>query len=93
MIRSKAARLRLDPLSYESLRQHILRGDGWRCQSCGTISNLEVHHGDFRSHSGADAEENLITLCSACHTRVHRRYGHKRIVPDKRQREGRSPLQ
>jgi len=73
MIRPKAARLRLDPLSYESLRQQILRRDGWRCQSCGKMSNLEVYHREFRSHSGADSEENLITLCTACHTEVHRR--------------------
>jgi 5-methylcytosine-specific restriction endonuclease McrA len=71
MIRPKAARLRLDPLSYESLRQKILHRDGWRCQSCGTMPNLEVHHREFRSHSGADSEENLITLCIACHAAVH----------------------
>ena len=72
MIRTNAALLRMDPLAYESLRQQILRRDGWRCQSCGTMSNLEVHHRQFRSHSGADVEENLITLCSDCHARVHR---------------------
>ena len=74
MICSKAARLRLDPLSYESLRQQVLRRDGWRCQSCGTMTTLEVHHRKFRSHSGCDSEENLITLCAACHARVRRRY-------------------
>ena len=73
MIRPKAARLRLDPLSYETLRQQILGRDGWRCQSCGTMSNLETHHREFRSHSGDDSEENLITLCTACHAKVHRR--------------------
>jgi hypothetical protein len=36
MIRPRTAPSRLDPLSYESLRQQILRRDGWRCQSCGT---------------------------------------------------------
>jgi len=72
-IRPNASRLQLDPLSYESLRQQILRRDGWRCQSCGTMSNLDVHHREFRSHSGADSGENLITLCTACHARVHRR--------------------
>ena len=72
MIRPEAAPLRLVPLSYEGLRQQILRRDGWRCQACGTMSNLEVHHREFRSHSGADSEENLITLCTACHARVHR---------------------
>jgi 5-methylcytosine-specific restriction endonuclease McrA len=73
MIRPKAAPSRLDPLSYENLRQQILSRDAWRCQSCGTMSNLEVHHRKFRSHSGADFEENLITLCAACHATVHRR--------------------
>jgi 5-methylcytosine-specific restriction endonuclease McrA len=72
MIRPKAAPYRLDPLSFEGLRQQILRRDGWRCQSCGTMSNLEVHHMEFRSHSGADLEENLITLCTACHASLHR---------------------
>jgi 5-methylcytosine-specific restriction endonuclease McrA len=67
MIRPKAAPTRLDPLSYENLRQRILRRDGWRCQSCGTMSNLEIHHKQFRSHSGNDSEENLITMCTACH--------------------------
>jgi 5-methylcytosine-specific restriction endonuclease McrA len=73
MMRPKAAPSRLDPLSYESLCQHILRRDGWRCQSCGAMSNLDVHHREFRSHSGEDTEENLITLCTACHARVHGR--------------------
>jgi 5-methylcytosine-specific restriction endonuclease McrA len=73
MIRPKAAPSRLDPLSYESLRRQILRRDAWRCQSCGTMSNLEVHHSEFRSHSGEDSEENLITQCTVCHARSHRR--------------------
>src|SRR5271165_3472258 len=32
MTRFKAPPLRLDPWSYESLRQRILRRDNWRCQ-------------------------------------------------------------
>lgn len=31
-------RWRLDPESYEALRQQVLRRDGWRCQSCGMMS-------------------------------------------------------
>ena len=62
---------RLDPESYEALRQQILRRDGWRCQFCGRMSNLEVHHKQFRSHSGDDSEENLITLCVDCHDQMH----------------------
>jgi 5-methylcytosine-specific restriction endonuclease McrA len=65
-------RPKVDPLSYESLRQQILRRDSWRCQSCGTMANLEVHHRKFRSHSGTDSEQNLITLCTECHSILHR---------------------
>jgi 5-methylcytosine-specific restriction endonuclease McrA len=68
----KSAGLRLDAESYEALRQEVLRRDGWRCQSCGTMSNLEVHHKQFRSHSGEDSDVNLITLCGSCHARIHR---------------------
>jgi len=68
----KNARLRLNPESYDQLRNQVLCRDGWRCQSCGTMSNLEVHHKQFRSQSGDDSNQNLITLCTACHTSIHR---------------------
>jgi 5-methylcytosine-specific restriction endonuclease McrA len=70
-IGQKPMRLRLDSAAYDALRRQVLRRDGWRCQSCGTMTNLEVHHKNFRSHSGHDSEENLITLCTACHAGVH----------------------
>ena len=70
-IRPKQPRLRLDSELYEQLRNEVLRRDGWRCQSCGAMSNLEVHHKELRSQSGDDSEENLITLCAACHDTVH----------------------
>ena len=70
-ISPKLPRMRLDRISCEILRQRVLRRDRWRCQSCGTMSNLEVHHKQFRSHSGHDSEENLITLCTQCHAGVH----------------------
>jgi 5-methylcytosine-specific restriction endonuclease McrA len=71
-VRVKRPRLRLDPTLYEQLRNQVLCRDGWRCQACGSMSNLEVHHKEFRSQSGDDSEQNLITLCSACHATVHR---------------------
>ena len=66
-------RLRLDFLLYEELRLQVLRRDGWRCQSCGAMSELEVHHIESRSHLGDDSELNLITLCTLCHSVAHRR--------------------
>ena len=70
-IDAKAIRRRLDPESHEALRQRVLRRDDWRCQYCGNMSHLEVHHKQFRSHSGDDSEGNLITLCCTCHASVH----------------------
>jgi 5-methylcytosine-specific restriction endonuclease McrA len=70
-VRPKRARLRLDSRRYDTLRNWVLHRDGWRCQSCGTMSNLEVHHKEFRSQAGDDSEENLITLCSTCHALLH----------------------
>jgi 5-methylcytosine-specific restriction endonuclease McrA len=67
----KRPRQPLDPELYERLRQMVLRRDGRRCQGCGTRSNLEVHHQEFRSQGGEDSEANLITLCVACHKLVH----------------------
>ena len=50
-------KVRLDPKLYEQLRNRVLRQDGWKCQSCGTMSNREVHSNEFRSPSGHDSEE------------------------------------
>jgi len=67
----KRPRVQLEPEAYDDLRQQVLRRDGWRCQSCGSMSNLEVHHQEFRSHGGTDSELNLITLCDSCHSQAH----------------------
>jgi 5-methylcytosine-specific restriction endonuclease McrA len=70
-IRPKSPRLRLDSKSYSELHRQVLERDGWRCQVCGSMQNLQVHHLKFRSQSGGDVEQNLITLCVACHEQVH----------------------
>ena len=70
-IEPKRRRLWLDPELYEQLRREVLYRDGWRCQSCGTMSNSEVHHRKFRSQSSDDLGDNVITLCTACHASVH----------------------
>lgn len=69
--RGKRKCLRLEVVAHKTLRQRVLRRDGWRCQSCGAMTNLEVHHQEFKSHGGEDSEENLITLCFACHRARH----------------------
>ena len=36
------------------------------------MTNLEIHHQQFRSHSGPDHEDNLLTRCNSCHSAVHK---------------------
>ena len=69
--RTKCPRVRLDPKSYRQLCKYVLERDGWRCQQCGRLAELQVHHIKLRSHLGNDAEYNLITLCARCHQDVH----------------------
>jgi 5-methylcytosine-specific restriction endonuclease McrA len=83
MFRPKEVPFGLDRPSYETLRQQVLHRDGWRCQFCGAMSNLEVHHIQFRSQSGSDLEENLITLCTVCHFNTHRGGGQIEVVQDR----------
>jgi 5-methylcytosine-specific restriction endonuclease McrA len=64
--RRKSPRLRLDSGSYHKLHRQVLERDG-----CGSMQQLQVHHLKFRSQSGGDEEQNLITLCAECHLRIH----------------------
>ena len=57
---------------YSSRREAVLHRDNYTCQCCGKKNcRLEVHHIKFKSNSGTDDEENLITLCEDCHKGVH----------------------
>ena len=67
----KSRRVRLHSAEYQRLRVRVLQRDEWRCQACGSMSSLEVHHARFRSQQGDDTEKNLITLCSRCHKQLH----------------------
>jgi len=72
-LRPRRLRMRLDRCSYAILHRRVLRRDGWRCQFCGSMRDLQVHHIQLRSLLGDDAEENLITLCARCHRHAHLR--------------------
>jgi len=78
--RQERSRVKLDPESYSRLRNKILDRDGWRCQHCGSMKNLEVHHVQSRANLGNDEEGNLITLCADCHGMLH-----QHTLPSKRE--------
>ena len=53
------------------IRSQILLRDHFRCQECGYFKHLEVHHIVPKSKGGGDNPENLVTLCTRCHKKVH----------------------
>jgi hypothetical protein len=58
--------------NFFNLREYILHRDNHQCQNpnCKNKSKnpiLCVHHIIFRSNSGTDNPNNLITLCTKCH--------------------------
>lgn len=53
-------------------RQRRIEFDGGKCQTCGRTTDLQVHHRNY-DHIGTEEEfADLITLCSACHKRIHK---------------------
>lgn len=56
---------------FSDLREYILHRDGHRCQhpQCkGKSDILQVHHLGYWENDRTDRPENLITLCTRCHT-------------------------
>ena len=72
-LRQRQPRLKLDPKRYAIVRLLVLERDSWRCQECGSMECLEVHHIERRSQLGDDVMGNLITLCAGCHGKCHGR--------------------
>ena len=53
-------------------RRFILRSLGARCQLCGSLGAVEVHHVKPVRIGGSDDLRNLTVLCERCHRkRVH----------------------
>ena len=54
-IRLKSPRLRLDSESYRELHRQVLERDGWRCQFCGNMQNLQVHRSTTSNSAASQA--------------------------------------
>lgn len=47
-----------------------LRVDCYRCTECGSRDNLNVHHLTY-DNRGDERMGDLVTLCGACHSKLH----------------------
>ena len=60
-----------------NVRQYVLWRDSYTCCICGVHGSvrkgvpLHVHHLESR-RVGGDAPDNLVTLCTACHDKLHK---------------------
>lgn len=58
-----------DQYGYETVKQYVLAHDNYTCQVCHHKGGkLNVHHIIYRSKGGTNSPDNLITVCSDCHT-------------------------
>lgn len=59
---------------FENVKMYVKWRDGYECKSgrrCKHSKVLRVHHILERHEIGANAPENLITLCDSCHKDLH----------------------
>ena len=55
-------RIKLGKQIYRRLMKRVLERDEWRCQKCGSLENLQVHHKIKLSQLGNDSLDNQVTL-------------------------------
>ena len=63
-------------LGYHDVRYFVFARDHYTCQVCkkkGEI--LNTHHIVYRSYGGSDRADNLITVCTDCHTHENHQRG------------------
>lgn len=68
---NRRSRIGLPKKEYQALCNRVLQRDNYKCRHCKCRKTLQAHHIIFRSHGGDDADWNLITICSHCHSGIH----------------------
>jgi len=77
-----------DRIVHDSVRREVLRRDGYTCMQCGWSHcewnpsdprHLELHHMKPHAKGGKNVEENLRTLCTVCHDKVHGGHRSRRV--------------
>lgn len=78
---------RIGPLWWRNAVQMALERAGNKCEDCGSVDKLEVHHKELlepweqRHNSYKNSQDNLKVLCRACHERVHHGIKIIRAIP------------
>lgn len=61
---------------YYDVRYYVFARDNYTCQVCkGKNKILRTHHIIYKSEGGSDKANNLITVCTGCHTSENHKKG------------------
>lgn len=64
-------------VGYYDVRYFVFARDNYTCQVCKKKNKiLHTHHILYKSKGGTDRADNLITICSDCHTSENHKEGH-----------------
>lgn len=61
----------------KEVKARVWERDGGCCVYCGSPLAAPVAHYIARSHGGLGIEENILTLCDACHRRYDQSTGRR----------------
>ena len=65
-----------DTYGYYDTRYYVFARDNYTCQACkGKNRILRTHHTIYKSEGGSDKANNLITVCTGCHTSENHKKG------------------
>lgn len=53
------------------MKRAIIRKRGRKCEMCGALSLLELHHKNYDMEPGKEKETDLLLICDKCHNSLH----------------------
>ncbi|MGB5635176.1 MAG: HNH endonuclease signature motif containing protein [Waterburya sp.] len=57
-------------VTWRELKEKIKAIRGAKCECCGGLGKLDLHHIIPRKNKGKDTEDNLQLLCRPCHAQT-----------------------
>lgn len=57
-------------VTWRELKETIKAERGAKCEQCGSLGKLDLHHITPRKRKGKDTEDNLQLLCRTCHAQT-----------------------
>ena len=55
------------------IRTRLFEIRGKKCEQCGSIKSIQVHHLNYQRFGGQEKFEDLLILCGLCHAAAHKK--------------------